>query len=318
MDRSNTSSFFNEAIKGSPLLLMESINVTSNIYTLGASPWNYFNIDSRYNDQSEYYSRNKSVFATRTIGKQTYERGIKIGFSPFSFLNIAGSYDKNDIEQFESPTVDLSPNFLRNNYDQKLDLQLRSSSVNTTFTPFSFISLIVGGENKEITQISRGSKVLNQAFLQQTVTTGARYRPWQDWEMGVDFGYKRLRDGTTPFVRGYQQKTTLTYKPINYQNFNVLLDFSSERNYGAGFNDIERSALLQTTGEFLDFQIRNRDDVVMLGSLIVNVIIPMDNVRYIEKIEISGEGYVKKISDKINPDNAYDITGMLIKTTVRL
>ena len=128
---------------------------------------------------------------------------------------------------------------------------------------------------------------------------------------------KKLDDQNGSF-NGYATNLTFLYKPVSYKNFSVDIQISEDKNWGYGFNTIERGLLETTSGELLNLSIRERNDKTILGSLSVNINIPLKDFRYLDQLIISGEGYIKHITDEINPDNNLYISGILFKTSIML
>ena len=142
-------------------------------------------------------------------------------------------------------------------------------------------------------------------------------RPLSGLSLEYNYSIKKLKESSTNYT-GNQDKWIILYKPINYKNFNVNISFSQEANWGYGFNDIERDLLIQTSVEVVDLSIAQRNDKILLGSVNVNVRIPLDNIRYLEEFIITGEGYIKKVTDQYNNENEITITGFLFKTSIML
>ena len=110
----------------------------------------------------------------------------------------------------------------------------------------------------------------------------------------------------------------LNYNPIKYDNFSIQLDLSREKNWGFGFNTIAKDQLLQTTNETLSIDVINRDDTVYLGSVNMNITLPINNSEHLEKIIFTAESYFKKIVDNVDNDNSIMINGLLFNVRMEL
>ena len=75
---------------------------------------------------------------------------------------------------------------------------------------------------------------------------------------------------------------------------------------------------MQTSNEALSIDVVSRDDEVYLGSLNLNIVMPVNDSEHVEKIILSGEAYYKKIIDHIKKDNEIMINGMLFKVRIEL
>ena len=91
-----------------------------------------------------------------------------------------------------------------------------------------------------------------------------------------------------------------------------------DRNWGYGFNTIEQTQLLQTNNELTSIDIISRDDEVYLSSLNLNIKLPINNSEHLESVTLTGEGYLKKIIDKFNPENEITINGFLFNLRLEL
>ena len=187
-----------------------------------------------------------------------------------------------------------------------------------TFTPWERVSLVSGIDVMDIRQrITETQTVNRQNLKQDKYTAGIVLRPFKDFSISTDYSIKQLQQNQAEFT-GHSAKATVLYNPLNFENFNLDINISQTNAWGFGFNDLERENLLQTSGAVQDFQIRNRNDSVLLASIVLSLDIELDSFRYMEKLIVSGEAYVKRITDEINPENEFEISGMLLKTSIML
>ena len=75
---------------------------------------------------------------------------------------------------------------------------------------------------------------------------------------------------------------------------------------------------MQSTNESLQLNIVERDDEVYLGSLNLNIILPINNSEHLEKVIFSGEGYYKKVIDRLDTKNELMINGLLFNVRIEL
>ena len=103
-----------------------------------------------------------------------------------------------------------------------------------------------------------------------------------------------MKSSSTNFQTGYEDDAIIAYSPIKYQNFEVLFNFSKNKSWGYGFNEIDSSLLLQNSNETLSISIIPRDDETYLSSLNLSITLPINNSEHLERIIFTGEGYYKK------------------------
>ena len=130
-------------------------------------------------------------------------------------------------------------------------------------------------------------------------------------ELRYDYSLKQISSNTIDTKQGNEEKISIIYNPIKYDNFEVQFNFSKEINTGNGFNEIQKDILFQTTNESIELNVIPRNDEIYLSSLNLNINIPNNISPIIEKISFTGEGYFKYIVDRINPENQFYVNGFL-------
>ncbi|MBT5855971.1 hypothetical protein HOH87_04975 [bacterium] len=319
-DRSLLKSFLNGSSIDEGSLTLDDSAVSANIYSLGFAPLGLIDIDTAYTDQNEYYNRNRSTTTIGSLFKEIDDVAIASKASPFSFITLTSLAEFNRLNQQSAVTINITPQALRKgDYDSSLRLDESHANIGGTFSPFGLISFngTIDHRAFDQTQVSN-SAAIKDLFSQDKLTTGVALHIIEGMELFYDFSSKRLQQNAGDFSNGFEDKIGFKYRPINYKNFNVDVGFSKVRSYGFGFNEIERDNLLTASGEVLSVEIRERNDSLLMGNLNININVPLNNVRYLENLIITGEGYVKEIKDEINAGNNLFISGMLIKGTINL
>ncbi|MDA1353342.1 MAG: hypothetical protein O3A01_02575 [bacterium] len=318
-DLEETQSFSNNIALNNPRFILENQEVSGNTVTLGFTPFRIMDVDATYTDQKEYYNRNKAITVAGSLYKTFINREIKFGIDPYTKFQTDSYYRLNTLEQNENSTINVSIKELEgSDSEKKLNLKEDYYGTRLTFTPWSPISFVGAFDVMDITQrLTQNNDFNKEDFQQDKYTTGLIIRPLRDMSLGVDYSVKQLQQNQDEFT-GYSSVATFLYNPLRFENFRLDVNISQTNSWGYGFNELERDSLLQTSGAIQNFSIRNRNDSVLLASIILSLDITLDNFRYLDKLVISGEAYVKRITDEVNPENEYEISGMLFKTSIML
>ena len=156
-------------------------------------------------------------------------------------------------------------------------------------------------------------------FHQAKGSAGLSITPFSGLEIRSDFSKKYLSSNSTPRKAGNEEKYELIYNPNKYENFEIQLNISKVINNGFGFNKIQKDQLLQTNNENIALNIIRRNDEVYLGSLNLSMVFPsLISDSLIDKIVVSGEGYLKYINDRLSPENSLMINGFLFSIRLEL
>lgn len=104
----------------------------------------------------------------------------------------------------------------------------------------------------------------------------------------------------------------IKYTPKITEHFIIKFYLTAELTKGYDLNYLERAATLQGVQEEVTWVPKERADLSVIGSLTIDLEIPLPNVQYAEKFVLSGSAKIKAISDFINPQNSYNISGVII------
>ena len=291
------------------------------IYTTGFSPYSLFDFDAKYTDQTEYYNRNKALNTANngSLFKDIDDVGVKTRVRPFSFLTISNELENNKLKQYSNTAINISQSNIVSSYSTFLNLNEDKKSVEALLTPITLISLKGKYDVKAFNQtFDNTSSITTDILKQEKTTSGLIIHLFNGLDISYDISTKQLHQNNAGIRSGFENKWAIKYKPINYKNFNVNIDISKTTNLGFGFNDIQRDILLSSSGQVLNIEITERDDAVLLGSLSINIDVPLSNFKHLERLKIEGVGYVKNITDKITPSNEFDLSGLLFKTSILL
>lgn len=304
-------------------------------YTFGAnySPFNIFSTESQYVTENTIYRRNVGS-VTGVTYKEGKQHSFKANYSPFRFIRFDGSLKRVRTTQYKSNAIDTDIDSLKDalaledfdilaNYLNSISFE---KSVRSTLTPsgfFSFFSLVGGYSETLINEEVRDKSTdIDNEFLQQTGTAGSIFRPLRGMKLAYDYSVSRTRSNSGEKQIGYGDLLTASYQPIKTKHIQVNVQYSRDHKWGYNFNRIAQSNSEQGSGDTIQTEVVNTDDIVETGSLKISIDLPLTNSPFVQNLLIEGEGYLKKIVDKQDKDRAignkqsYDISGMVIKGTL--
>lgn len=293
--------------------------VSANIYQLNYSIFKKIKLKNSALDEKSFYNRNKISTSKGSLFRKKQNLDQTISY-PFWGLFKNTEYLKYEaIRQYKNNEINIFQDSLQNNFNNALILDERLANHKTEIFLSSFLSLKGELEYQDFTQTTTSENVSTNDFLNQnSATSGLSIYPFSGFTILYDYSIKQLRQNNSAALVGNRDLLKVTYNPIKYENFELQLNISREKNWGFGFNNIQKEQLLQTSNESLSIEVVSRNDEVYLGSLNMNIIMPINNSEHIEKIIFSGEAYYKKIIDRIDTNNEIMINGMLFNTRIEL
>lgn len=302
-------------------------------YNSHVSPFNLFNLDGIFENGKEEYSRNMYAGNEGYTLKYLKKLTITGDYSPFSFLKFDGGYARSKTYQFRSQDTESNPDLIEKAYSERdfssftdyLQIIENEKNIGAYFSPFSFVSLRGKGILKQIEDYSVNTSAdIHNIFNQKTGSAGIVFYPLPGLSMSYDYSLIFTRKNDSSDEKGYMGNTNVTYTPIKEKYFSVNIQYNRTDTWGRELNKLDQQNIVQGTGDTITTQIVDRNDIVETGSLNIDITIPMTNSPYIDSFVITGEGYLKKISDKQDevhrrenqPENSYEISGFVIKGTL--
>jgi len=295
--------------------------------SVGLSPLNLIPIAISITSSNVHLNRNLNVASPESTFQDVLNGKIGTSYSPFGFLKLDGGYEQNRMEQYRSPTLNITRQTLIANqgnpkfFLDKLTKTDSTVSLKATFSPFNSLSLIAGAQKRAINQEYTVSvnPVSKQEFNQTVGETGVSLFPLEGLSIANTYKFK-LTNGK----EGYALNTALAYKPISTPQFQVDISFTRDQVWGKDLNELDRSTVLQGVGNEVAVSIRDVDHVVETGSLTININMPLPEFPYVENFVVTAQGYIKKINDRKDAENkkegrvenSYDITGLILKGTL--
>ncbi len=297
--------------------------------TLGLSPFSIFNLNTSAKLGQERYSRNLNKLATGTTYKDLL--GITSGadYTPFSFMRWEASGSYSDMVQFRSSTLDTPKDILEkglasqdfSNLIEHINSRQISEKLTSILTPFSWFSITSSGEFVQILERldTIGGNTRSQ-FNQKIGSSGAIFRPFDGVSIAYNYSLKLTDDNVGNVSQGYGGVTTVSYLPIQLPGFKVTISYVREDSWGIQLNNLDKQVSQQSNGYTVSTQIINRDDIVETASLSIDISIPITDSPYLDSVVISGEGSLKKVTDRLDwekPDKrSYEISGFILKGTL--
>lgn len=299
--------------------IIDNSFVSANVYQLNYSLFNTIKLKNSAVDEKSFYNRNKISASKGSLFRKKQSLDQTISY-PFLSLFKNTDYLKYEaIRQYKNNEINIFQETLQSSFNHALILNERLANHKTEILLSSFLTLKGEVEYQDFTQTTiSGNVSTNDLLNQNSATSGLSISPFSGFAILYDYSIKQLRQNYSNPLAGNRDLLKITYNPIKYENFELQLNFSREKNWGFGFNSIQKEQLMQTNSESLSIKVVSRNDEVYLGSLNMNIVMPINNSEHIEKIIFSGEAYYKKIIDRIDIGNEIMINGMLFNTRIEL
>lgn len=235
---------------------------------------------------------------------------------PLNLISLDGAWKRTGYRQWTGPTVNMTLEALKAGYSAYLMGREQTRTVKLGWSPISMVTLNGGYEWLDGLQDRAGvtHNVLSDVYNQKSIIAGVSIQPIANMSFGYDYIMKRIDFNGSGLPDGYSGTFRASYKPNLIKDVSVDFQFSMSSNWGTGLNDLDRSTAQQATNATTATTARERKDTVYLGSLMMNINVPMD-IKNVERFVISGEGYIKKQRDEIvgHESNNFDISGMVFK-----
>lgn len=301
------------------------------------SPFNLFSVTTRIVSTDAIIKRNLSNDPSVTY-RDELNGSLSLNYSPFRFLSFSGNYNRNRLNQFISPSLDIKLADIKSaqsaedfdNFTSFLYTRTETSSLQSTLTPFKFFSLRGGASVSDTKQINvtESNPDFESTINQKVGNAGAVLRPIKGMSISYDYSIKLSRDSSganSSFQEGYTGVTSFVYTPIKRRGISVDIKYTRQDNWGFGINSLANSGSEIGTGQSVKLEVTEQDNTEELGSLAVNINIPITKSPFIQSLVIQGEGYLKKITDRqddlvedenSSALNSLEIGGFVLKGTL--
>lgn len=323
---------------GATSLSQDYATIQSLTTRLGGTAFQWISASSILKLQSEWYRRN--VMQTNT--GVTFRPGLDTNVSvriPFPSLfgfkvdvNVSGVLGV--VEQYRSPVLDITEETLRNplirrdaqrftDYTQRSNQSITGM---TSINPFvSWLTIRGGyGTTRVVETQETPSLYTNTLFTDDTITAGTGVTIWDGFQIGYDYSMKASRQGQSPSQLGYVGVLNASYTPIRTDWLNVTATYTRTDSWGTQLNTLQQNEYLRGTDDLIKTALVQRSDTVHVGNLNMNIMIPIKGSPYIKNVTITGEGYIKILTNNMDPtykqvglpELSYDVSGVVIKATL--
>lgn len=332
--QTKTSYFQNtNTVVDTPTIEEDTTFLTRYVAQMALTPFNLFSANASISTENYLYRRNFSSTKGTTI-RYSLDQALSVGYSPFKWLTLNGSYDDSSDIQYYSPSITASVTEIIDAKDTKsdelisqyLDKNVSNIALNGIFKPFKRFSLNGGYSIRTLDQIQEAFSdgdvnITSSNYVENTLSYGSTVTLFDGFSANMTYSEHSTEasDGST--TEGFSRDLTVTYKPIQKKNFKVSFIYNKHDEWGPLLNFSDVSDDEQGSGNDSAVTITDMDKSVVRGSVVIDVSIPLTNSPYIRSLDISGEGYIKQIIDRRDDaraalgedENSYDITGMILK-----
>jgi len=305
---------------------------------VGGTAFHWISASSALKTQSEWYRRNVMQTNTGVTYRPALDStlAVRVPFpSLWGFkLDVNASLGVNVVEQYRSPMLEISPDTLispliRRDTQRFTDFTYRRSQSLTglaSFNPFiSWLTIRAGYGANRIFESSETPAVYTETiFTDETMTAGTGVTLWEGFQVGYDYSMKVSRQGQNPSQLGYVGVLNASYTPIRTDWLNVTATYTRTDSWGTQLNTLQQNEYLRGTDDLIKTALVQRSDTVHLGNLSMNIMIPIKGSPYIKNLTITGEGYIKILTNNMDPtykqvglpELSYDVSGVVIKATL--
>jgi hypothetical protein len=245
----------------------------------------------------EYYNRNINEELQGSIYKKTIEFDINSAYKINSQLSVVGLFNQNFLVQYSSD-LNLEKESLVDKYSDLLNITKTKKGGELIFGQnfFDFKSGIY------LLDIEQGFQIHQDILLM-----GIGYKPFNGTLLSGDYSFKRILEDSS--VKGYSNSILFKFvcvPPISKQ-YIVNINTSCEYTKGQDLNNLDIDSSLQKNQKSIQWQIKERNDIQLVGNLSINAEVPME----VGKLILSVTGKYKMIKDFNYEENCYNISGIL-------
>lgn len=300
-------------------------------YTANTNPLRLFTLNGTYVDSYERLSRNTNATSTGLTFNLVDEATVSGEYSPVKFLDLSGSLTYYDKDYYNGPSLNASLSEMKaakssldaEVFEQFINKKERKASLSSKLKIFKLFTINNGASYSILNEqnITLSQNTYNR-FEQITGTAGTTIHPIKGLDITYDYSLRRTEQNygqATGISR--EGNTRVTYSPFQTTNVKVNITYDRVDTWGQDLNRLDVSETEQGTGDTIATIIKERNDTVETGSLNLNIEIPLKNSPYVERFVVTGEGYLKKITDRTDDEpgaikRSYEIAGMQIKGTL--
>ena len=306
-----------------------------NTYDAQFLPLNLMTFNGKVVTATEAYNRNVQVGVLGSLAKTNLYRAIGWEYSPTPLLSFTADVNIDNRRQWKSTQIDKTPAILQSTYENRLFTDVFARGLSTKILPVTwliqtaqiqgwtpkadYLSLVLGAQFQTIAQVNEqvtSNLTTNTTFNQSGLKAGLTIEPIDALLFSGNATFFQLSQNGNGAQAGKELLLKATYLPIKTESSDVAIEFSRTDYYGFGFNALEQDNAAQSSHEDLQYSIRNRRDTIQVFSLKMNSYIPLNSASHVDRLVLTGEGYMKVIQDQIKGKNNYDITGFTFSSRI--
>ncbi|RAP31495.1 hypothetical protein DID76_02700 [Candidatus Marinamargulisbacteria bacterium SCGC AG-414-C22] len=305
-------------------------NTEKNSFNLNSTinPFNILNIDVQYTSSNISLNRNKYNAVGSTFQFNTRST-VSTSYSPFSFLTLQGTLTHTEFDQYRSPTINVELADIKQAYVDNDDTTFTDLIQNTNSGLSGSLTLrlnryinISSGYAKKTVEENVKTLLSTSPFNvdQQSLTYSLTLIPVKNMNVKYSLSENTFTntvsstfETTKTTTKGQNTTLTLTYSPIKTTYTDISISYVRNTAKGQGFNNVEKAITETGDGDIIATEITTVDNAVDNGSISASIIYPLKHTPYADNITFTAEGYIKKITDDLNSNNNYDISGLILK-----
>lgn len=319
---SRISTNFRGSTQETPFLTEDSREISKYIFNSDYAPLNLFNTNSDLLLSDEkFFRENAASSASGSIFKNIANLGFGTGFKPLKRLALNTVHRRDRVQQYRSNSVNANINSIKDTLgtfdtpvgNTRLESRSDSDELKLTYTPFHFVDFSGGARETKITEEFSTSNVSLDEVQQIAALLGITYRPARNWSLSLDGEFKTTQQNGNDSGKSETFTGNTRYSPIKTRNFSVELEYNIAVTTGEDINRLDKNIQESGTGAVLRTVVTEQNNTTQTGLISVNIIFPLIDSPYIDNFTLTAEGHIKSIQDKINDDNSYDITGIVLK-----
>ncbi|MFA5880193.1 MAG: hypothetical protein WC860_08520 [Candidatus Margulisiibacteriota bacterium] len=289
--------------------IFKNSDLISYLYHANLSSKDLFGFNNKYLNRNDYYNRNDTEATKGSLYKLIGEVNDSLNYKISPSFTLSGQYKNNATNQWFSSIPNISKQNLPDNAENQLQIFNITRYSDLLYTPIELISLKTGLDYKTINQTETiNKKDQSSAINQINSILGVIIRPIKYLDITCDYIIKNSYN----CGQGNAIRSGVFYRSKIERNFYVDIECIGEYTTGLDLNTITQENSLLSNSKIQKWQVIDRKDLQVTGTLSVNVEIPIPEFKYIDKFIISGSGRIKVIQDYLYPNNSYNISGIVI------
>ena len=292
-------------------------------------PFNLVDFSFSVASGNEIFIRNLNSSTAGSTFKDNKNGNISTGLSFIPGINMTHSYNQTRLFQLRSPSINVTRREVANSIGDsnitagtnQLQNTIHTATSKWTFSPLKNFDFTLGATYKQIDQIFTTINAQAQEITQQIGSLGVTYYPFKDLSLSYQLNFK-FNNNLSNNSNSKNESTgnsgffKAQYTLFNDQNMKVSFDYDRLDTKGQDLNTLDNQISEQGSGDSLQLNISEQDNTIETGTISINIKIPFDDSPYIDDLVLTASGYIKKVSDRINKDNSYDISGLILKGTL--